>query len=164
MAEVLADGQEVGEDLGGMELVGQAVPHRHAGIFGQRLDDFLAVAAVLDAVVHPAQHPRGVCDGFLFADLRAAGVQIGHAHAQIVGGHLEAAAGARAGLFKDQRDVFAAQRVVGHARLFACLQLRRKIQQRADLLRRIIDELQKAPSLECHGIGLHCFNDGKHYI
>ncbi len=65
LAEVLPDGEEVGQDLGGVELVGQAVPHRHPGVVGQVLHDLLAVAAVLDAVKHAAQHPGGVGDGLL---------------------------------------------------------------------------------------------------
>ena len=65
------DGQEVGKDLGGMELVGQAVPDRNTGVMGQVFHDLLPIAAVLDAVKHPAQHPGGVGNGFLFADLTA---------------------------------------------------------------------------------------------
>ena len=38
-AEVLPDGEEVGEDLGGVELVGQAVPDRHTGVAGQLFHD-----------------------------------------------------------------------------------------------------------------------------
>ena len=143
-AKVFADGQEIGKNLGGMELVGQAVPHRHARVLRQRLHDLLAEAAVLDAVVHAAQHPRGVGDGFLLADLGAGGVEIGHAHAQVVGRDLKAAAGAGAGLFKDQRNVLAAQRVVGDVRLLLLLELRRQIDQSADLLGRQVQQLQEA--------------------
>ena len=62
-AEVFPDGQEVGKDLGGMELVGQAVPDRNTGVMGQVFHDLLPIAAVLDAVKHPAQHPGGVGNG-----------------------------------------------------------------------------------------------------
>ena len=162
-AKVFADGQEIGKNLGGMELVGQAVPHRHARVLRQRLHDLLAEAAVLDAVVHAAQHPRGVGDGFLLADLGAGGVEIGHAHAQIVGRDLEAAAGAGAGLFKDQRNVLAAQRVVGDVRLLLLLELRRQIDQRADLLGRQVQQLQEALSRQ--GLGVrHAFQPPKHSL
>jgi hypothetical protein len=43
-----------------VELVGQAIPHRHAGKLRQGFDDFLTVTAILNAVVHAAQHARGV--------------------------------------------------------------------------------------------------------
>ena len=66
---MLLHGQEVGEDLGGMELVGEAVPDGDAGIGGQFFDPFLAVAAVFDAVEHAAEHAGGVLDGLLHADL-----------------------------------------------------------------------------------------------
>ena len=70
---MLLDGEEVRQDLGGVELVGQAVEHRHAGVLGQLLHNGLPEAPVLDAVVHPAQHPGGVGDGLLHADLAAGG-------------------------------------------------------------------------------------------
>ena len=65
MAEMLPDGQEIGQDLGGVELVGQAVPDGNACIMGQILNDLLAVAPVFDAVKHPAQDPGGIRNGFL---------------------------------------------------------------------------------------------------
>ena len=48
-AAVLLNGQEVRQDLGGMELVGQAVPHGNVGILGQLLHDALAEATVLES-------------------------------------------------------------------------------------------------------------------
>ena len=48
LVAVLAHGQDVGQHLGRVELVGQPVPDRHAGVLGQRLDDLLVEAAVLD--------------------------------------------------------------------------------------------------------------------
>ena len=133
LAEVLPDGEEVGQDLGGVELVGQAVPHRHPGVVGQVLHDLLAVAAVLDAVKHAAQHPGGVGDGLLFADLAARRVQISHLHAQVVGGHFKAAAGAGGGLFKDQGNVLAVELVVGDAGLLFGLEVCGQVEQLFDL-------------------------------
>ena len=95
-----------------MVLVRQAVPDGHAGVFGQLLNDGLAVAAVLDALKHAGQHLGGVGDGLFLADLAARGVQIGRAHAKVVRGDLERAAGAGGGFLKDQRHILAAQRVV----------------------------------------------------
>ena len=122
MAKVLPDGEEVSQDLGGMELVGQAVPHRHTGVVGKVFHDLLAIAPVLDAVEHAAQHTGSVGDGLLLADLAAGRVKVGHFHAQIVGSDLEAATGAGGGLFKDQGDVLACQLViVADAGLLFCL-------------------------------------------
>jgi len=90
---------------------------------GQVLDDLLAIAAVLDAVEHPAQHTGGVRNGLFFADLAARRVQIGDFHAQIVGGHFKAAPGAGGGLLEDQGDVFAAQGIVADAGLLLGLEV-----------------------------------------
>ena len=139
MAKVLPDGEEVGQDLGGMELVGQAVPHRHTGVVGKVFHDLLAIAAVLDAVEHAAQHTGSVGDGLLLADLAAGRVKVGHFHAQIVGSDLEAATGAGGGLFKDQGDILACQLViVADAGLLFCLQVCGKVQQFFDLGRGVV--------------------------
>ena len=90
-----------------MELVGQAVPHRDGGILGQFFHNFLSVTPVFNAVINRGQDPGGVGNGFLLADLRAGGIQIGNTHAQIVGCYFKRAAGAGAGLFKDQGNVLA---------------------------------------------------------
>ena len=138
---MLPDGEEVGEDLGGVELVGQAVPDRHPRIAGEVLYDLLAVAAVLDAVEHPAQHAGGVGDGLLFADLAARRVEVGDFHAQVVGGDLKAAAGAGGGLFEDEGDVLAAQSIVADAGLLLCLQVGGEVKQTFDLFGSVIEKL-----------------------
>ena len=135
-----------------MELVGQAVPHRHTGVVGQIFHDALAVAAVLDAIEHPAQHPGGVGDGLLLADLAARRVEVGDFHAQVVGGDLEAAAGAGGGLLKDEGDVLAAQSVMADTGLFLGLQVGGEIQQALDLVGGVIKELQKAAVRKIHCI------------
>ena len=152
VAEVLPDGEEVGEDLGGVELVGQAVPHRHTGVAGQLFHDALAVAAVLDAIEHPAQHPGGVGDGLLLADLAARRVEVGDFHAQVVGGDLEAAAGAGGGLLEDKGNVLAAQSIVADAGLFLCLQVGGEVKQTFDLFGSVIEKLQKAAVRKIHCI------------
>ena len=106
-----------------MELIRQTVPDRDGGVLRQLFDDALAEAAVLDAVEHAREHARRVGDAFLLADLRASGVEIRAAHTQIVRRDLEAAARARARLFKDERDVFALAQAVRDAGLFLGLEL-----------------------------------------
>ncbi len=73
LADMLTQRQKVGQDLGRMVLVRQAVPHRHAGVLGKLFHNGLAVAAVLDALKHTGEHLRSVGDGLLFADLTAGG-------------------------------------------------------------------------------------------
>mgnify|MGYP003299148054 CR=1 FL=1 len=79
-AEMLPDGQEVGQDLGGVELVGQAVPDADAGILCQCLHDLLTKAAVLNAVIHPAQNPGSIGNALLLAQLGSRRVQEGAVH------------------------------------------------------------------------------------
>ena len=128
-AGVLDHGQLVGEHLGGVPLVGQAVPHRHARQVGQGLDVLLLLAAELDAVVEAAQHPGGVGHRFLVAQLGAGGVQVGHPGSLVVGGDLEGAARARGGLLEDQRDIASLQALHLAARFLVGFQPRRQIQQ-----------------------------------
>ena len=66
---VLAHGHQVGRHLGGVPLVRETVVHGHAGVDGEFLDDGLRVPAVLDGVVHAAEHARGIPDRFLLADV-----------------------------------------------------------------------------------------------
>ena len=120
---MLPQGQEISQNLGGVVLVRQTVPDRHAGVFGQLLHNGLPIAAVLDALKHTGKHLRRVGDGLFLANLAAGGVQIGGAHAQIVGRNLKRAAGAGGGLFKNQRHILAAQRVMRDAGLLLSLQL-----------------------------------------
>ena len=93
----------------GCHSVGQPVPDRHAGVVGQLLDGGLGEAAELDAVEHPAQHPGGVGDRLLLADVRAVRAQIGDVGALVVGRDLERAPGAGGRFLEDQRDVLAGQ-------------------------------------------------------
>ena len=69
VALVLADGLQVGEQLAGVELVGQRVDHRDAGVRGHRLEPVLAEGPPDDGRDLPAQHPGGVLDGLAAADL-----------------------------------------------------------------------------------------------
>jgi hypothetical protein len=120
---VLAHREDVAQRLRRVPLVGQAVPDRDAAEQRQRLDQLLLGAAVLDAVVHPAQHARGVLHRLLVADLRAARVQVGDVGALVVGGHLERAAGAGRRLLEDEREVLARQVLLLAAALLRRLEL-----------------------------------------
>jgi hypothetical protein len=57
---VVAHGEDVGQHLGGMPLIGQPVPYRDAGVPAQDLGGLLGEPAVLDAVEHPPEYPGGV--------------------------------------------------------------------------------------------------------
>ena len=91
---MFAHGQRVGEHLGRVELVGQTVEHRHAGVFRQFFDHVLPEAAIFDAVVHSAQDAGGVFDAFLMPDLAGGRLQISYPRPLVARGDFKRAAGA----------------------------------------------------------------------
>ncbi len=92
-----------------MKFGGQAVPYRHPGKFRQRLHQRLAVAAILDAVIHAPQHARGILHRLFMADLAAARAEVSNVSALIVCGNFERASGTGRVFFEDERDVFTFQ-------------------------------------------------------
>ena len=106
---MLLHGEQIRQQLSRVKLGGEAVPHRHAGKFRQRLYQRLAVAAILDAVIHAAQHAGGISHRLFVADLAAARAEISDISALIVCGNFERASGAGRVFFEDERDVFALQ-------------------------------------------------------
>ena len=89
---------------------------------------------------------RCVGDGFLFAHLAAAGIEIGHAHAEIHSRDLKRAASAGGGLFKQQDDVLALHGGGADVGAALGLQVVAQVQQIADFLRGKVLQSQKAPA------------------
>ena len=106
---VLAHGEQVGQHLGRMPFVGQAIVNRHACVFGQFFDDVLTKATVFNRIVHAAQHAGGVFDAFFVANLAARWAQIRGAGTLVGSAHFKCATGTGGGFFKNQGHVFAAQ-------------------------------------------------------
>ena len=148
---VLQHGHQVGEDLRGVELVGQAVPHRHARVLAQLLNDGLAVAAILNAVVHAAQHAGGVFHRLFMADLRAAWAEVGDLRTLVERAHFEGAAGAGGGFFKDQSDVFPDQGLLFTSGFFGGLQLDGEVDQVLDLRRGVVQQYQESAVFQIDG-------------
>jgi hypothetical protein len=145
LVAVLAHREDVGQDLGGVELVGQAVPHRDAGVPGEGLDGLLPIAPVLDAVEGPPEHAGGVLHGLLVADLGPAGLQVGDVGPLVVGGDLERRARARGGLLEDEGDVLAGQVRPLVAAVLGRLQLGRQPQEEPQLVGGEVEFLEEAP-------------------
>ena len=138
---MLPDRQKIRQNLRRMELIGQTIPDRYAGILCQILDDFLTKAAIFNAVKHTAEYPCGVRNALLLADLGTGRIQISNLHTEIMRCNFKAATGTSTGLFKDQRNILAAQRVVRDTRFFLCLQIRREIEKTLNFLRGKIKQL-----------------------
>ena len=145
---MLLNGEKIRQNLGGVVLVGQPVPHRHTGVLCQQLHPLLTEASVLDAVEHPAQHFGRVLNALLLADLGGLGVQIHRVHPQVRRRHLKAAAGAGAGLFKNQGDVLALKQPVGDTGLLLRLQFGGQSQQLRNLCRGEIQQGQKISAFQ----------------
>ena len=77
VVEVLLDGQDVGEHLGGMPLSGQAVPRHTPDLAASSSTSVLGKTAELDAVIHAAENASGILDGLLLAHLRRTSDQVG---------------------------------------------------------------------------------------
>ena len=59
---MLTNRQHVSEHLRRVELVREAIPDRHIAVLRELLHEILAEAAVLDTVIHAAQHACGIRD------------------------------------------------------------------------------------------------------
>ena len=68
-AEVLFDGEHVGEHLSWVELGGKTIPHGNTSIAAQVLNDVLVETAILDTVEHASKHLGGVLERLLVAHL-----------------------------------------------------------------------------------------------
>ena len=148
LVAVLGHREDVGEDLGGVELVGEPVPDRHAGVLRQGLDRLLGEAAVLDPVEGPTEHPRGVLHRLLVTDLRAARLQVGDVRALVLRGDLERGAGPRRGLLEDQRDVLAGEARLLVAAVLGGLEVGGQLEQELQLLGREVELLEEAAVAE----------------
>ena len=140
-AEMLTDGEQVRQHLGGMELIGQSVPYRDLRVSGQFFHDLLSVAPVFNTVEHAGQYPGRIGDTLLFADLGSLRIQIGRPHAQVMARDLKGTAGPGAGLLKDQGNVPALKITVGDSLFLLILEIGSQIQQIEDLFFREVQEL-----------------------
>ena len=154
LGAVLGHGHDIGQDLRRVELVGQPVPDRHARVPRELLDDLLAEAAVLDAVVDAPEDPGRVLHGFLVPDLGPARPEVGHVGTLVVRGDLERDARPGRRLLEDEGDVPAAESLgLGPGRLGG-LELGGQVQQEADLVGTEVEELQEAavPQVDDHEV------------
>ena len=155
LAAGLVHGQEVGEHLGRVPLVGEAVVDGHAGVLGELLDVVLGVAAELDGVVHAPEHPGGVGDRLLVAELRAGRVEVGDVGALVVGGDLEGGPRPGRGLLEDQRDLLARRGAAPRSpRTWRSSAPRRASSRKRSSLGREVDLLEEAAVAEVVTMGV----------
>ena len=112
IASVLDEGEDVGQDLAGVKLVGQTIDDRHPRIGGEAFDLGLLVGADHHQVHHAADDFGTVVDGFRTTELGVAGGQVHHRTAHLVHARLKADAGAGRGLLENHGQGAVHQRLV----------------------------------------------------
>ncbi|EGE57166.1 hypothetical protein RHECNPAF_470049 [Rhizobium etli CNPAF512] len=154
LVAMFAHGHDVGDHLRRMIFVRQSVIDGHPGVFCQRLHAFLRRAAIFDRIIHAPQHPRRVLEGFLVANLRAGGIEIGHVGALVRAGDLEGASRSRRGLLEDQANFLAFQMLLFGAGVFGPLQVASEVEEVTEFPRRIVLHGQKRSiaQIEAHGL------------
>ena len=112
--QVLRHGAQVADLLGGVVIVGHAVEHRNGARLRQVHDGAVLNDPGHDHVHQIAQHPSGVADGLVSAQLDHAGAQILGVAPQLAHGRLKGHPGPGGGLLKDhaQVPVFHQRRVI----------------------------------------------------
>ena len=103
---------QVGEDLTGVELVGERVDDRDGRRRGHGLDAGVPKGPPDDRVDVAGQHPRGVLDGLLAAKLHGAAVHDDRVSAELADADVEGEPGAGGVLLEDRGDGLARQRFV----------------------------------------------------
>src|SRR3990167_241775 len=111
-ASVLDEGEDVGQDLAGVEFVGQAVDDGHTRMLRKTLDLGLLEGADHHQVHHAADDLGAVFNRLGVAELAVARGQVHHAAAKLVHARLKAHARARAGLLENHGQRAVNQRVV----------------------------------------------------
>ncbi len=115
-AAMLYVGEDIRQDLAGVEFIGQAVDDRYAGMCGEAFDAGLLEGADHHDVHHARNNARGVFDGFGASQLRIVGREIDDGSAQLIHPRFERHACARARLLENHRQRAVMQR---HMRVIA---------------------------------------------
>ena len=108
-AEVLADGQHVGQGLAGVTVVAQTIDDRHRRPLRQLLDFLVRIHARHDALHHAGEHARNIGDAFAFAQADFLRSHHDGVPAQMVHANLERDARAQRGLLKEHAQGLARQ-------------------------------------------------------
>ena len=110
---MLSVGEDIGEHLTRMMLIGEAVDHWHTRVRCEALDDLLAEGADHDDVAHAGHHLRGIFHRFATAELAVARVEIDRCAAELVHAGLEREPGTGRVFFEHHHQRAVEQRMVG---------------------------------------------------
>ena len=102
---MLLERHKVGQNLRGVELIGQAIPHWYASVFGQVFHRRVLEAAELNPIKHPAQHLRGILNRLLLAELDIILTKKLRRDAKVIGRYRKGTACTGRILLKQERDL-----------------------------------------------------------
>ena len=142
-ALVLTDGHEVGENLAGMAVVGQAVDDRNGAVFRQVLDLLLGKGADHNAVQVAGEDAGGVLHRFAAADLKVAAAQKQRLPAQLVHASLKGDAGAGGRFLENHAERFSGKMGVGDPVFLFIFELVRQIEGLEDVRFGPVAQLQQ---------------------
>ena len=151
LTELLLHGEHICQDLRRVPVIGETIPHRHAGVLSQGLDRLVGKPTELDAVEHAAQDPRGVGNGLFLSELNVALAQVLGMRSLVDAGYGESTAGPGRRLFEEQSNVPAVEPAFPDAGPLLGLQIGGESQQRADLIGREIEQLEERSSFQING-------------
>lgn len=144
-AAVLVEGLHVGEQLAGVQVVGQAVDHRHLRVRGEFRQGGVGEGADHHAVEHPRHDPGAVADRLAAAELGVARGEEDRLAAELDHPGFEGQAGTGRSLLEDHAQDPALQRLVEHASVAQVLQLAAAADQTDQLFGAVIHKREKVP-------------------
>src|SRR5437868_5089981 len=115
--------EEVGQHLRRMCFICEPVPHWHTGIRGQFFYLYLGKTTILDAIVHPAEHTRGILHSFFGTDVRTAWAKVGDACTLVDGCYFKCNARSCRVFFENERNLLALQALFLCASVFCRFQV-----------------------------------------
>ena len=142
VAEALAQGEEVGEGLAGVLLVGEGVDDGNAGEAGVLLDDALAEGAHGDDIDVAGEDAGDVLDRLALAEAHLLRCEVEGLAAKVMHADLEADAGSQRRLLEEEGEVLALEQLAG-----TTLELQGGLQEETDLGGREVGGIKQ---MSCH--------------
>jgi hypothetical protein len=155
-AAMLDISHHIGQDLAGMEFVGQAIDDRHTRMRGEALDDLLAVGADHHQIDHAREHLRRIFNRLASAKLAVAGIDVNGRAAELVHPRFKAQAGAGGMLLENHRQGAVGQGLMHFIAFEFRLDQRGAGEEIVVLLATQVGKLQVMPQGGVHG-GLRYF-------
>ncbi|MNF67865.1 hypothetical protein D3C84_496930 [compost metagenome] len=156
---MLEEGLHVGQQLAGMEIVGQAVDHRHPRMCGEFGERAVGEGADHHRIEHARHDDGAIADRLATAELGIARRQEDGLAAELDHAGLEGETGTGGSLLEDHPQHTAFQGLVTHASVAQILQLGASTDQAVQLLGSTVHQGEKMPS--AHGYYLSSFATGR---